>query len=217
MVIDAICCIATKTYLCDTGKHFYHLLKKLVMRTIKHIALGIFLTLSVFAAVLYTSCTKSGCKGVTCLNGGVCSGGICGSCPSGVGGSNCQTVYRNLYDSVYIGSVTYNTSNIDSVDSAYVIRTDTSNVLTFSIGNDSFYTQMNMTWNRPGRSGGSTTITLFDFTPTGASFSVAPFQVDTFTCTGSGSINSNTVSLNLTATPPNSAAQIITFNNFRVQ
>src|SRR5476649_1593329 len=61
------------------------------MKSIKHIALGAFLTLSAFCAVLYTSCTKDACKDVTCQNGGTCSGGNC-TCPTGWIGTNCQTL-----------------------------------------------------------------------------------------------------------------------------
>ena len=189
------------------------------MKSIKHIALSIILTLGVFGAVLYTSCQKSGCKGVTCLNGSACSGGICGPCLPGIGGTNCETIYRKLYSgNIYTGVATYyNSKVVDSnriVDSTYVIRVDTSNTLSFVAQNDSVYTQMQLAWNRPGRSGGSTTITLSNNTTTGSNFSVNAFQIDTFTCTGTGSINGNTASLNLVAKPPHSPAITITLSDF---
>jgi hypothetical protein len=61
------------------------------MKSIKYIALSAFVTISAFCAVLYTSCTKDACKGVTCQHGGTCSGGNC-TCPVGYEGANCQTL-----------------------------------------------------------------------------------------------------------------------------
>ena len=61
------------------------------MRSIKHIALSAILTLSAFCAVLYTSCSKDACKGVTCQHSGTCSGGTC-TCPTGYEGTRCGTL-----------------------------------------------------------------------------------------------------------------------------
>ncbi len=66
------------------------------MKSIKQIALGAFLTISAFCAVLYTSCTKDACKGVTCQNGGTCSGGNC-TCVTGYEGTNCETASRTKF------------------------------------------------------------------------------------------------------------------------
>ena len=73
------------------------------MRSIKHIALGAILTLSAFCAVLYTSCSKDACKGVTCSNGGTCTGGNC-ACPTGYEGTSCQTLSRDKFVGTYIGT-----------------------------------------------------------------------------------------------------------------
>src|SRR6185437_11259305 len=114
------------------------------MKSIKHIALVTIVMLSIFGAVLYTSCSKDTCKGVTCLNGGTCSGSVC-ACPTGIGGVNCETVYRTLYSNgPYGGNATYS-SNIPN-DTAYIAHTDTNNTLSFSYGNDSNYTKMYFTW-----------------------------------------------------------------------
>jgi len=180
------------------------------MKSIKHIALSIVLTLSVFGAVLYTSCSKSACKAVTCLNNGTCSGGTC-VCPSGIGGNNCETVYRKIYSGNYKGFATYTDTN------HVVIRTDTNNSLTFLSYNDSNYTKMQMQWSRPGSVGAITRITLSNNTASGSSFSVEEFLIDSFIYTGSGSINANTVSINLIATPPHSPSIIVTLNNFSRQ
>jgi hypothetical protein len=180
------------------------------MRSIKHISLSIIITLSVFGAVLYTSCSKSGCKGVTCLNGGVCSGGIC-QCPNtvpGIGGNNCEIVYRDLYKNSYTGFASYIDSNNN------IIRFDSLNTLTFNHGNDSNYNKMQMTWTRTGGSSANSTITLSNFTSTGSNFTVSAFTIDSFNCTGTGSISANTVSLNLIAKPPYTHSIVITLNNF---
>jgi len=47
------------------------------------------LTLFAFSAVLYTSCHKDKCSGVTCYNGGACNNGNC-LCPTGYYGSKCE-------------------------------------------------------------------------------------------------------------------------------
>jgi hypothetical protein len=60
------------------------------MKSVKQIALGAFLTISAFSAVLYTSCSKDACKDVVCNNGGTCSGGNC-TCPTGWLGTHCET------------------------------------------------------------------------------------------------------------------------------
>ncbi len=63
------------------------------MKSIKNIALGAFLTVSAFCAVMYTSCTKDKCKDVVCQNGGTCTGGNC-TCTTGYEGTNCETLSR---------------------------------------------------------------------------------------------------------------------------
>ncbi len=73
------------------------------MKSIKHILLATFVTLGVFSAVLYTSCSKDACKDVTCNNGGTCSGGNC-TCVTGYFGTSCDSVYRNGYVGTYKGN-----------------------------------------------------------------------------------------------------------------
>jgi hypothetical protein len=73
------------------------------MKSIKHIALTVVLTVSAFCAVLYTSCSKDACKGVTCQNGGTCSGGNC-TCTTGYEGTNCETLSRDKFVGTYTGS-----------------------------------------------------------------------------------------------------------------
>ena len=66
------------------------------MKSIKLVALSALLTISAFCTVLYTSCSKSkdACSGITCQNGVSCSGGTC-TCPAGVTGTVCDTLYEN--------------------------------------------------------------------------------------------------------------------------
>ena len=180
------------------------------MKLIKHIALSTILTLGVFGAVLYTSCQKSGCKGVTCLNTGTCSGGIC-ACPSGVGGSNCETIYRKLYANNYKGNASYNSSIIDS---NFVAHTDTNNTLLFYSGIDSNFTRMQLVWTRPGKQTVNMFITLANFSSSGATFTFDAPPVDTFTYTGTGTVSATTASLNLIESHPNSPSVIVTLNNF---
>jgi hypothetical protein len=180
------------------------------MKSMKHIALGIVVTLSVFCAVLYTSCSKDGCKGVTCLNGGVCSGGICNSCPTGTGGSNCQTIYRSLYLHTYSGNAIYN-----YLDSTSHVDTGV-NTLTFTAGADSLYAQMSINWVRPGRSAGTAQISLDTSTANGSTFHVS-FAIDTFTYVGTGSVNATTASMNLTEMHDSIVSGTVTLSNFTRQ
>lgn len=73
------------------------------MKSVKHIALSALLTVGAFGTVLYTSCTKDECKDVVCQNGGTCSEGKC-TCPTGVGGTNCGTIFRTTYANTYVGN-----------------------------------------------------------------------------------------------------------------
>lgn len=75
------------------------------MKSFKNIALGAFLTVSAFGAVLYTSCTKDECKDVVCQNGGTCSGGTC-TCATGYEGSKCETKSRDKFVGTYVGAET---------------------------------------------------------------------------------------------------------------
>ena len=117
------------------------------MKVVKYIALCAFLAIGMFYVVVYSSsCNKDACKGVTCLNQGKCNGGNC-TCDTGTGGSNCQTIYRELYANSYLGNAVVTYSHLDSaqVDSGYFNHTDDSNVISFSIGSDSSYSLMRLT------------------------------------------------------------------------
>ena len=59
------------------------------MKQFKTLFLTAIVTLSAFATIIYTSCKKDPCSGVTCQNGGSCDNGSC-TCLSGYSGTYCQ-------------------------------------------------------------------------------------------------------------------------------
>lgn len=72
------------------------------MKPIHNLLLIAFLTISAVTVVVYTACNKNKCHNVTCLNQGVCDGGIC-VCPVGFEGGTCQTLSRDKFISNYNG------------------------------------------------------------------------------------------------------------------
>lgn len=175
------------------------------MKLLKQIALGAFLTIGTFAAVLYTSCSKDACKGVTCNNGGTCSGGNC-TCVAGYYGSSCDSIYRNEYTNTYKGSGTDNTGG-----------TYTNFRMVFATtGTD--ISQMTLTLQ--DATGGSAgvpvlTITLANYTATGSSFTVTSVTSGGFTYTGSGTISATSASLTLLEAGATNTTY--TFSNFAKQ
>ena len=61
------------------------------MKQLNKIAIAVLILLFTFSTTVYYSCKKDPCNGVTCSNGGVCSGGNC-KCPTGYSGDKCQTM-----------------------------------------------------------------------------------------------------------------------------
>ncbi len=175
------------------------------MKSFRLVALSAALTLGSFGTIFYNaSCSKDECKDVVCSNGGTCSGGTC-KCPSGVTGDNCQTIYRNGYAFTYKGNGT------DNLGGTY-----TGSKLYFTYGNDTTdYTKMSLRWEVAS---GATVVTLpivlSNFSSTGSIFNVTSTVVDTFTYTGTGSVNGSIATLTLTESTPNAPAVIYTFSNF---
>lgn len=66
------------------------------MNILRNVVLTTILTISVFSAVIYTSCKKDKCSNVICLNLGACDGGNC-YCPTGYEGRRCDTLARNKF------------------------------------------------------------------------------------------------------------------------
>lgn len=62
----------------------------------KSILVSAVATIAVFGSFMYVSCNRDKCKTIVCANDGVCSQGAC-TCPSGYGGTNCETVLRNKF------------------------------------------------------------------------------------------------------------------------
>jgi len=187
------------------------------MKLFKHIALTLFLVTGIFCAVLYTSCQKDVCKGVTCLNNTNCSGGSC-ICPPGIGGSNCQTIYRNLYAFSYKGVVT--ASSVNDTNHVIVDSNCVNNTLVFVAGNDTMnYNNMQLTWNdSTGKQVLNMQITLSNNSPNGSDFTVDSATSDTFTYSGTGNVNTVSASMSLTRSHPNGPSQVVfLFNNFNQQ
>jgi hypothetical protein len=73
------------------------------MKSLKLVAVSAFLSIGAFCTVLYTSCSKDECKGVTCQNGGTCSGGNC-TCATGYEGTNCEKQARSKFIKAWAAS-----------------------------------------------------------------------------------------------------------------
>ena len=182
------------------------------MKLIKHIALGAFLVLGVFCVALYsTSCTKDSCKAVNCLNGGTCSGGHCTCLDSGVGGNNCETVYRLLYNNnTYAGNavITYTPA-----DSGYTNHTDNGNTLTFSYSaTDTVTTHMQLVYKDSNATVLTVPIVLQNNSTAGSTFTIRATSGgpgNAYTYTGSGSVSGNNATVNLTATPPDTTTPVV--------
>ena len=180
------------------------------MKLIKHLALAAFLTLSVFLAVSYSSCSKDSCGDVTCMKG-KCNGGLC-ACDTGVGGANCEIIYRNLYAHTYKGNPPGNSIHTDSVNTL---------VFTPDITDTTNFSTMHVQWNDTGTQVVLLPITLANYSSTGSTFTVTPTPVVILTgpvvYTGSGSVNGTTASMELQETHPNGSVSILHFYNFARQ
>ncbi len=157
------------------------------MKSIKHIALSALLTVGAFGTVLYTSCTKDECKDVVCQNGGTCSGGNC-TCPTGVGGDKCETIYRTTYTNTYIGNVT---------DNGTPANTYTNWRMSFATtGTD--LTKMEIVL-KDNTSAPVVTlpIVLSNFTSTGSVFTITSTVANGATYTGTGNVSSTIASMTL--------------------
>jgi hypothetical protein len=176
------------------------------MKSIKNIALSAFLTVSAFGAVLYTSCTKDECKDVVCQNGGTCSEGTC-TCPTGVGGTNCETIYRTTYVNTYIGNGT---------DNATPANTYTGWRASFStVGTD--LTKMEIVL-KDNTSAPVVTlpITLSDIKTTGSVFTITSTTANGYTYTGTGNVSATVCSITLTE-KNSTETNIYTFTNMAKQ
>jgi hypothetical protein len=178
------------------------------MKSIKHIALTTLLTFGSFGAVLYTSCDKDKCKDVVCQNSGTCNDGTC-TCPTGIAGVNCETIFRVSYANTYTGN---GTDNLGGTYNNFKM------VFTAS-GTD----VTKMTLNIKDATGGAVDvpelpIVLSNFSLTNSTFTITSTSYTsggvTYTYTGSGTISGTVASLSLIETPATGSAVTYTFNNF---
>ncbi len=187
------------------------------MNIMKPVVISILLTLGIFCAVLYTSCSKDGCKGVYCMNNSSCSGGICQCTKQGIGGVNCEIIYRNLYAHIYKGVVNF----AGKLDSATTIDSNIGNhLLTFSPANDTMsYLGMTIAWkDSTSKLLVSLPITLTTNTASGSDFTVPATPADTFTYSGYGNVSPVSATLNLVRTHPHGSSKVnISFNSFTRQ
>ena len=179
------------------------------MKLIKQIAVSVLLIAGICCAVLYTSCSKNACSGITCLYNAPCSGGVC-TCPTGIGGTDCQTVYRLLYSGTYTGIGSRDTGSLGYADSATMV---------FSSPTDSVYTNMTVVITDSAHDliGVSCFITLSNFSSSGANFTLqSSVTADTTTIiAGTGSISATSASLNLTTRDKTDTLyHTISYNNF---
>ena len=140
------------------------------MRTIKRIALGAFLAISAFCAVLYTSCSKDACSGVTCQNGGTCSGGNC-TCTTGYEGTSCETLSRTKFVKSWSASDLVSGSSTPISYTANIAAGAGSDVTQVIIGNsfsDNFFTVGPITATVSGN-----TITIPSQNPDGNKYSLS--------------------------------------------
>lgn len=178
------------------------------MNSFKNIILASVVTLGTFGTVLYTSCSKDACKGVTCNNGGTCSGGNC-TCPTGTTDNSCSTIYRSSFNNTYVGTGTDNNggtyTNFRMVYSTPSSATD--------------FVTMNLTIE--DATGGSAgvpvlTLTLSNFSSSGANYTITSTTNAGYTYTGTGTISATSASMTLQEAS-STGTTTYTFSNFAKQ
>ena len=173
------------------------------MKLLKRIALAAFLTAGTFCAVLYTSCSKDECKGVTCNNGGTCSGGLC-TCTTGYEGASCDTAYRSTYTNTYKGNGTDNATPQNTYTGWYMVFT--------APGSDVTAMQLVIQDNTTSPVV-SLPIVLSSFSATGTVFTITSTSSGGSTYTGSGTITAGLVS-NVTIVETNNTTSLVTTYSF---
>ncbi len=177
------------------------------MKLLKRLILTLIIASGVFCVVLYTSCKKKKdpCSGVICHHGGACLSGTC-SCPTGITGKFCDTVYKAAFANTYKGNGT------DNEGVSY-----TNFRIVFAIA-DSNNTKMTM--NIRDASGDSVNVPklavdLDGLTAAGSSFTIEPntnATGDTFT--GYGIISAASASMTLIQTRVSGRVTSYVFNDF---
>ena len=180
------------------------------MRPIRQAVLTAIITISAICGIMYTSCQKDMCKNTTCINNGSCNGGSC-TCKPGIGGNNCEILYREIYANKYKGNALYTYTVLDTNNTNH---SDTANTLNFQAGTDTAnYNLMSLTWHG---SGGDVnmSVTLANNSASGSSFTIPATTSGTITYTGSGTISTSSASLNLIETQTGATPVTITMTGF---
>ncbi len=172
------------------------------MKSIKHIVFAAFVTLGVFSAVVYTSCTKDACKGVTCDNGGTCSGGNC-TCVTGYYGTSCDSVYRNDYVGTYKGNGVDNGTPPNTYTGFYMVFSNVGSTVT----NMQLVIQDNTTAPVV-----SMPITLTTLGASSSVFTITSTVANGSTYTGTGTVSNSIASVTLTET--NNTTSLVTTYTF---
>ncbi len=155
------------------------------MKLFRQIALSAMITLSAFAAVVYSSCSKDACSGVTCSNGGTCSGGNC-TCTSGWGGKHCDTADAYKFVGTYSVRETCSVSGSVGPYTATVTQSTTNqvNILLQNFGDF------------------SATITVAG-SVTGTTLTIAQQTITGYTISGSGTYNGGVITITYTVSGSN--------------
>ncbi len=180
--------------------------------------LAVLMSLGIFCAVMYTSsCTKDACKGVTCLHKGICSGSSCTCIDSGLGGQNCEIIYRDLYKNNYGGNAVVSYGSLDSpvIDTGYVNYTAIDNKLKFTVLSDTDYSHLQLVWENRGVQMLQTIVKLTNNSATGSTFEVLSTQGtpgwNNYTFRGSGNINGTNASVHLVASSSDTTKPSMSF------
>ncbi len=160
----------------------------------------------IFAALISTSAfffagCKDLCKNVNCQHGGTCDKGNC-TCPTGYGGSYCETEVRTTYVGTYKGNGTDNSGNpYDNY--SLVFNTNGTSITSMSLqvldGSDTKKWDLNVTLTSNN------------------TFQIVSTTTGSDTYTGSGNLSTTVASLTLVRTPLIGSAVTYTFNNMTKQ
>ena len=135
------------------------------------VLLTAFVTLAAFATVIYSSCKKDPCSGVTCQNGGACNGGSC-TCLSGYSGSRCEN------STITFTNDSYTTVNITVNGSSATIAAGNSLSFTGGAGSTANVTATTAAYSSTGvQIGDLVSWSFSDNFPTGGDLLTDPLDV----------------------------------------
>lgn len=157
----------------------------------KQIILGIIAIAGVFFVASYSSCTRDECAVKVCrTRGSRCESGIC-KCPTGVYGANCEVEYRSKYAGEYRGTAPADTFTLAYNSLVFLATDDTVN-----------YKKMELIWidSASMYMAPKLPIELVNMSATGSQFVImdTTSTAGLIKYSGYGSINGQTVTMNLT-------------------